>query len=84
MRVLPLTTSTAAGRRHATIGDTLQERVDVAPPALARNVRVVRGGEQADRLRRPRVEVAARVRALLERVRAELVLVVQNVVVSGA
>ena len=59
----------------------VEQEVQIVTSALARDVRVVRRRDEADRLGRAPVEVARRVRALLDGVRAQPVLVVHDSVV---
>lgn len=69
-------------RRRAII-HRLEQLVDVAPPALARQICIVGGAHKTNRLRGAREEVAHVVRHLLELVRGEFVLVVHAEVMSG-
>ena len=64
------------GRRPWSIG--VHEHVEVLASPLAGDVGVVRGGDEADCLRRACVQVASSVRPLLNRVCVERVLVVHN------
>ena len=66
-----------------TVVPGVDQHVEILPSALARDIGVVRGGHEADRLRRPRVQVARGVRTLLDSVRVELVLVVDDHIVRG-
>ena len=65
-----------------TVVPRVDQHVQVLAPALARDVGVVRCGHEADRLRRARIQVARGVRALLDCVRVELVLVVDDHIVG--
>ncbi len=58
--------------------------MDVAPAALAREIGVIRGRDEADRLGRPREHVADVVRHALQLVRTNTDLVVHDVVVRRA
>ena len=58
--------------------------MNVAPPALAREVRVVRGGDEADRFGRAREQVADVIREALQLVRADADLVVDDVIMCRA
>lgn len=71
-------------RRHRLLVPALEDRAQIEPRALAREVRVVRGRDEAHRLRRARVQVRVGVDARLDLVRRELVLVVDDDVVRRA
>ena len=77
----PRPASPACDRRLVVPDRCVEQHVQIAPPALARDVSVVRGGDEADCLRRACVQVASSVRPLLNRVCVERVLVVHNDVV---
>lgn len=74
----------AARRRAAAAGLPREELVEVAPPALAREICVVRRRHQADGLGRTRKHVADRVGQVLKLVRRETDVVVDDVVVRRA
>ena len=59
----------------------VHQDVQILAPTLARDIGVVSGWDEADRLGSARVQVARCVRSLLDRVRVELVLVVDDDVV---
>ena len=59
----------------------VHEHVQIVAPALARDVGVVRGGDEPNRLGRARIQVARRVRPLLDRVCVKSVLIVDHNVV---
>lgn len=71
--------ATSASRRLGRI----QEVVQVAATPLTRQVAVVRGRGEADRFRRPSVEIRNVVREDLNVVRFQVVIVVNGVIVGG-
>ena len=67
--------------RRLIIGGSIQKDIEVAPAALARDICIVRGRNQANRLRSARIEITRGVSTLLQCVRVELVIVVDYRVV---
>lgn len=66
--------------RRSVISTSDKQLVDIAPGSLASQIRIISSGDKADGFRGTDVEVRSRVRALLDRVRIELILVVDDCV----
>jgi hypothetical protein len=70
-----------SGRRRVRIRDSLQELVEIAAPSLARNVRIVRGGDETDCLRCSCEHIADIVSKTLEYVGRKANFIVNDIVV---
>ena len=80
--LLPVLDASTGVRRTLVVRGSVKEHIQVAPPALASEVSVVRGRDEADRLRRPRIHVAQGMSTLLDYVRFEFVIVIDDDVMS--